>query len=326
MEKRIPGIGLVKNIGDLKQLEVSEGGLFQAGEDGVKEIWGTRDDKTEFVVYENKTLCYVKSLMGYPAVYPIKEVAFEGPAKALLMDLDGTSVKSEQFWMWIIAKTVQRLIGDEGFCLRDEDEPFVSGHSVSEHLQYCISKYCPEQKVEKARAFYYEIVEDEMQKIMKGEGKKGAFVPAPGLKEFLLELKAKEIKIGLVTSGLYNKAIPEILSAFDEMGMGDPFQFYDAIITAGTAFKQGQAGTLSELAMKPHPWLYAETARVGLGILPEERNRVIGMEDSSAGVLSLRLAGFAVIGIGGGNIEKAGVGELCLKQYENLCDALHLIT
>lgn len=326
MEKWISGIGTVKNINDFKQLDASEGGPFIAGKDGVKEILGTKDGKTEFAVYQDKTLCYVKSLMGYPAIYPMTEPVFEGPAKALLMDLDGTSVRSEQFWMWIIEKTIQRLMGDTGFSLADEDEPFVSGHSVSEHLQYCITKYCPDQRVEEARTFYYEIVEDEMEKIMKGQGKKGAFVPSPGLKDFLLELKEKKIKIGLVTSGLYNKAIPEIVSAFDVMGMGDPFEFYDSIITAGTAFGQGQAGTLSELAMKPHPWLYAETARVGLGILPEEKTRIIGMEDSSAGVLSLRLAGFSVIGIGGGNIEKAGVSGLCLKEYDNLCDALPLIT
>lgn len=326
MEKWIPGIGTIKNIDDFKQLEASEGGPFIAGKDGVKEILGTKDGKTEFAVYQDKTLCYVKSLMGYPAIYPMTEPVYEGPAKALLMDLDGTSVRSEQFWMWIIEKTMQRLMGDTGFSLADEDEPFVSGHSVSEHLQYCITKYCPDQKVEVARTFYYEIVEAEMEKIMKGQGKKGAFVPTPGLKDFLLELKERQIKIGLVTSGLYNKAIPEIVSAFDVMGMGDPFAFYDAIITAGTAFGKGQAGTLSELAMKPHPWLYAETARVGLGISTEDKMRVIGMEDSSAGVLSLRLAGFSVIGIGGGNINKAGVSSLCLKEYENLCDALPLIT
>ncbi|WP_394923636.1 HAD family hydrolase [uncultured Robinsoniella sp.] len=326
MEKWISGIGTIKNIDDFKQLEASEGGPFIAGKDGVKEILGTKDGKTEFAVYQDKTLCYVKSLMGYPAIYPMTEPVYEGPAKALLMDLDGTSVRSEQFWMWIIEKTMQRLMGDTGFSLADEDEPFVSGHSVSEHLQYCITKYCPDQKVEVARTFYYEIVEAEMEKIMKGQGKKGAFVPTPGLKDFLLELKERQIKIGLVTSGLYNKAIPEIVSAFDVMGMGDPFAFYDDIITAGTAFGKGQAGTLSELAMKPHPWLYAETARVGLGISTEDKMRVIGMEDSSAGVLSLRLAGFSVIGIGGGNIEKAGVSGLCLKEYDNLCDALPLIT
>ena len=83
--------------------------------------------------------------------------------------------------------------------------------------------------------------------------------------------------------------------------------FYDVIITAGQALKKGQTGTLGELSPKPHPWLYAETARDGLGISPSRRHKVIGIEDSSAGIISIRLAGFAAIGIGGGNIETSGV-------------------
>ena len=112
--------------------------------------------------------------------------------------------------MWIIEKTVQRLMEKESFRLEDEDEPFVSGHSVSEHLQHCINKYCPDKNVETARAYYYEIVENEMQKIMEGRGKKGAFVPAPGLKDFLTEVKANGIQIGLVTSGLYRLSLIHI--------------------------------------------------------------------------------------------------------------------
>ena len=84
--------------------------------------------------------------------------------------------------------------------------------------------------------------------------------------------------------------------------MGDPVDFYDAIITAVQALKKGQTGTLGELAPKPHPWLYAETARVGLGIPFENRHKVIGIEDSSAGVVSIKLAGFSCVGISGGNI------------------------
>lgn len=53
--------------------------------------------------------------------------------------------------------------------------------------------------------------------------------------------------------------------------------------------------------------------------------RVVGFEDSAAGVVSVRLAGFPVIGVGGGNIEKSGVGSLCWKQVEDLRDALPLI-
>lgn len=64
-----------------------------------------------------------------------------------------------------------------------------------------------------------------MKEIMEGRGRKNAFVPQEGLKEFLLALKAKGIKIGLVTSGLYEKAMPEILSAFRALDMGEPTDF-----------------------------------------------------------------------------------------------------
>ena len=60
---------------------------------------------------------------------------------------------------------------------------------------------------------------------MEGRGKTDAFTPAPGLKDFLMELKKREIKIGLVTSGLYEKAWPEILSAFRTLEMGNPEEF-----------------------------------------------------------------------------------------------------
>ena len=119
---------------------------------------------------------------------------------------------------------------------------------------------------------------------MEGRGRTDAFVPAPGLKEFLLALKDAGIKIALVTSGLYEKAYPEILAAFRTLGLGDPQDFYDAIITAGFPLRRGEVGTLGELSPKPHPWLYAEAARVGLGIPFEERESVVGIEDSGAGV------------------------------------------
>ena len=98
--------------------------------------------------------------------------------------------------------------------------------------------------------------------------------------------------------------------------MGDPVDFYDAIITAGTPFKKGQTGTLGELPIKPHPWLYAETGRFGLGIPFEERDRVIAIEDSGAGVCSARLAGYTTVGIGGGNILSSGTRDFC-NYFEN---------
>ena len=227
--------------------------------------------------------------------------------------------------MWVIEQTTARLLGNRNFKREQEDEPFISGHSVSEHLKYMIDKYTKGASLEQAREYYFEIVNYEMDEILKGRGKQDAFTPAPHLKEFLTAVKNEGIKIGLVTSGLYEKAMPEIISAFKQLNMGDPTEFYDCIITAGQALKKGQTGTLGELEAKPHPWLYAETARVGLGIPFEKRHKVIGVEDSSAGVVSIKLAGFSCAGISGGNIEKSGAGELCDYRIDDLTDLLNII-
>ncbi len=301
-------------------------GFFKSGEDGVKEIFITGDKKAEFVCYEDgRVLSYVHSKMGYPAVYPLYRSSIERPVRAVLMDLDGTSVRSEEFWIWIIEQTTAKLLDDKEFGLDEEDFPHVSGHSVSEHLQYCINKYCPDKTVEEARKYYFEITGYQMHEIMEGRGRTDAFKPVDGVKDFLLKLKDMGVKIGLVTSGLYEKAWPEILSAFKQLDMGDPCEFYDAIITAGFALRKGQTGTLGELSPKPHPWLYAETARVGLGIEFEDRASVIGMEDSGAGVVSVRLAGFATIGMAEGNIIESGTEGLCNAYCDNFQQVLDII-
>ena len=307
----------------MRRIEKSE--FFETGKDGVKAILTPDDRKLDIIEFADKKLCCVKSGLGYPAIYPLRETRFEPKAEALLMDLDGTSVHSEQFWMWVIEQTAGRLLGKRDFRREAEDEPFISGHSVSEHLQYMIDKYVPGGELALARKYYFEIVNHEMDEIMKGRGKRDAFTPAPGLKDFLLTVKSEGIRIGLVTSGLYEKAMPEIVSAFRQLDMGDPVEFYDCIITAGQALRPGQTGTLGELEPKPHPWLYAETAAVGLNMPFERRHKVIGVEDSAAGVASIKLAGFSCIGMAGGNIDGAGIGELCDYRVDSLAEILHII-
>ena len=321
----IPGIGEIPDHSGMPRLQECSDGIFTVGQDGVVSITATGDGKVEFIAFEDRTLAYVKSAMGYPAYYPVRAAEPEQPIEVVLMDLDGTSVRSEHFWTWIIEQTVARLLADSKFELAAEDEPYVSGHSVSEHLQYCIEKYCPDRTVEEARKHYFQITRREMAEILSGKGRADAFVPSPGLKEFLMRLKEEGVKIGLVTSGLYEKAWPEIVAVFRTMGMGDPRDFYDAIITAGFQPGQGQAGTLRELSPKPHPWLYAEIARVGLGLDPGRRAKVVGLEDSGAGVVAIRLAGFAAIGIEEGNIDASGVGPLIYRKCNDLADALGVI-
>ena len=296
---------------DFVSLQQTNDGRFRIGDNTVSTILSTGDRKVEFVFFSNHVLAYVKSAMGYPAYYPLRRIEMKCPVKAVLMDLDGTSVRSEEFWIWIIQLTTASVLGNSSFELEEEDLPYISGHSVSEHLEYCVRKYCPDKTVEQAREFYFEHTHFQMREIMAGRGRTNAFKPSPGLREFLLELKSRHIKIGLVTSGLYEKAWPEILSAFHTLQMGDPKDFYDAIITAGFPLRKGQPGTLGELSPKPHPWLYAEVCRVGLGISETQNEHVVGIEDSGAGICSVRLAGFPTIGLEGGNIIESGTLGLC---------------
>jgi beta-phosphoglucomutase-like phosphatase (HAD superfamily) len=291
----------------------------------VVSITATGDGKVEFIAFEDHTLAYVRSEMGYPAYYPLHPVEMKRPIRAVLMDLDGTSVRSEDFWVWIIEQTTASLLGNPAFELEEADLAHVSGHSVSEHLQYCIQKYCPGKTVEEARDFYFEHTHREMREVLDGRGRTEAFVPAPGLREFLYELKARGVKVALVTSGLYEKAYPEILTAFRSLGMGDPRKFYDAIISAGFPLRPGEVGTLGELAPKPHPWLYAEACRVGLGIPFGVRESVVGLEDSGAGVCALRLAGFVTIGVSGGNVVASGTRALCDFYCRSLEEVLDVI-
>jgi len=317
----IPGIGQLDENSGLIKIEECSDGFYKTGDGGVRRILSTGDKKVEFIIFEDRTIAYVKSLMGYPAYYPVPDVKIEKPLKAVLMDLDGTTVKSEEFWIWIIQLTTASLLGKPEFELEEADISFVSGHSVSEHLTYCVEKYCPDKTVEQARSFYFEHTHREMEAIMQGKGRKNAFTPSAGIKEFLLELKSKGVKLGLVTSGLYEKAYPEILSAFETLGIGKPDDFYDAIITAGFPLRKGSCGTLGELSPKPHPWLYAEVCRVGLGLEFSERHHIVGIEDSGAGIASIRLAGFAAIGIKDGNIIEGGTLGLC----NHFCDSFEEI-
>ena len=162
-------------INDFILIETTGDKKWNIGKNGVFNILETKDHKVEFIFFQDQVLALVKSTLGYPAYYPVFPVKIEKPIKAVLMDLDGTSVKSEDFWIWIIQLTTASLVDNPKFELEDPDLPYVSGHSVSEHLQHCIRKYCPDKTVEEARRFYFEHTHREMKAIIDGKGNKDAF-------------------------------------------------------------------------------------------------------------------------------------------------------
>ena len=248
--------------------------------------------------------------------------AFDPPAKVVLCDLDGTTVKSEEFWIYLIEKTVKRISGDPDFNFSAEDVPFVSGYTTLQHLDYCIKKFGLKTDVHAANKIYHAIANDELKEITEGRGNVGAFKPRECLKEFFEELKGRKIKIGLVTSGLEYKAIPEILSVFRVLKMGDPFDYYDAIITGGNRKIKGNYGTIGEMAAKPHPWLYAE---IGVALAGDDKASVITLEDSTSGLISSLAAGYSVIGFNDGNIISSGARELCFSTTDSFNDVLKKI-
>jgi beta-phosphoglucomutase-like phosphatase (HAD superfamily) len=83
---------------------------------------------------------------------------------------------------------------------------------------------------------------------------------------------------------------------------------------------------MGELEAKPHPWLYAESGMVGLGIQAEDSDTVVGIEDSGAGVCAVRLAGYRSIGLGGGNIIQSGTMAFTTDYCETFDDVKELIS
>lgn len=274
----------------------------------------------EFCDFNGKTYCTINQC-GIEATYPFDKPTTKFPVKALLMDLDGTTVKSEEFWVYLIEKTIARLTENAEFRLVEEDIPYVSGFSTAEHLQYCLTKYKLSYSLAQAQELYHKIAKFELNEIMEGRGNVSAFKPRECLKEFLTAVKSLGIKIGLATSGLDYKAIPEIVSVFRTLELGNPEDFYDAIITGGRRKEFGNYGTIGELAVKPHPWIYRELAS-GLGV---ENESALVLEDSSAGLLSGRLANINVIGFNDGNLLKSGMQDECIAMVDTFDEVLTIL-
>ena len=51
----------------MKQIKKSD--FFEAGKEGVRKNLTPDDKKIDIVEFDDKKLCYVKSGMGYPAIY-----------------------------------------------------------------------------------------------------------------------------------------------------------------------------------------------------------------------------------------------------------------
>ena len=88
------GNGFLFHEKEMIALEQGGDGRYEVDKNGVNGIWTTGDRKVDFIGYEDdQVFGYVKSKMGYPAIYPLLPARIEKPVKAVLMDLDGTNLE-----------------------------------------------------------------------------------------------------------------------------------------------------------------------------------------------------------------------------------------
>lgn len=254
----------------------------------------TKDNKVVSIMKGGDGLFYV-TLPNARAFYQLLPAKIKAPIKAVLMDMDGSSTDTEKLVLEAIRKMMSEVLNKD-FQFKKEDMQHVMGDATSTHIQYLIQEYGLDKK--RAREYediYYEHYHKTLYDVRDGKAK-GLIEPRPGLKQFLLHLKEHGIQVGLVTSSLQEELEIVMDEVFRVMGMKEDFRdFYDGIISAGIQGKKGRIGTLGELCLKPHPWLYKEMGQRIIGIPLEQRNQCVVIEDSTAGIAAGRLAGYPVI-------------------------------
>jgi len=325
----LPGIGVIEDttaIVPLKTCFIPGQGALVVGRDGVTALARNRGGEFVFIArgdYTEVMLC--SKIDVNPPRFALLPVTIQAPLQAVLLDLDGTCVKSEPLWIAVILQVTNEMRQSENLppldSFKPDDLPHVSGRTVPEHLAYCQAEFFPHGTSNAAREIYDRITksDDEMEAtatVLRSRGK-SPYEPASGLKELLVELRERGVRIGMVTSGLYYKAWPEITEAFRKMNLGEPLQFLDGFITAGQRVEKGRSGTMGDAIAKPWPNIYYEVAKT-LGFRAGIAGQFVVVGDSASDVGSARTMGVAAIGVEGGNIDEAGVRQMCFAMAKDL--------
>jgi beta-phosphoglucomutase-like phosphatase (HAD superfamily) len=295
-------------------------GLLMAGKNGIDFLGINKSEDAIFIVRGEHTEAVLNSRSRLYPGFPLYPAEVRKPVKGVLLDLDGTCVKSEALWIAVIEDVTNLMREKNGLGpveFAGKDLPHVSGRTVPDHLTYCRDNYFPGGRVSEAQQIYTEVAEREMRLFSEGRGREDAFDPVPGLKNILTGFKEQGIKIGLVTSGLYYKAYPEIEQAFVKLDMGRPEDFFDAFITAGTLTAKGRSGTMGNGISKPWPNIYFEAAQA-MGFSLKDREHFAGIGDSASDVLAVRTMGLPFLGIDDGNIAAGGLKSLCTGFFQTL--------
>ena len=203
--------------------------------------------------------------------------------KGCIFDLDGVIVDTARyhFQAW------RRLANELGFDFTEAENEKLKGVSRVESLKLILSwggvEKSPEEQVELAARkndWYLELISNMTPDEI-----------LPGVKEFLEELKSRNIKIAL---GSASKNAPAIL---DRVGLTD---YFDAII-------DGTKTTRS----KPDPQVFLLGAEA-LGLHPAE---TVVFEDAEKGIEAALNGGFLAVGVG--DPATLGSAHLVIPGFQN---------
>ncbi len=180
---------------------------------------------------------------------------------AVLWDMDGTLVDSEEYWL----SSEQSLAYEHSGNWSEQDGLDLIGMSLYESTKIMKAKIGidlePEQIIER--------LTDSVS------AKLAVAIPwRPGAQELLRELRSKGIKTALVTMSMRRMA--------QQVADQIPFHAFDVVV-AGDDVTHG----------KPHPEPYLKACQL-LGVSPED---CVAFEDSVTGLMSAEAAGTKAVGV-----------------------------
>lgn len=240
--------------------------------------FSTQDGKQYATVFSPVETCYV--IADAPSRFERLD--------AVMMDMDGSSTDTEKLVLEAMRLMMSQTLSDPSFHFAAEDYPNIIGDSTTNHVGYLVSKYgIDPDRTQHCIDAYYGHYHQTLEDIRDGKITESLIEPMPGLREFLEELRSHGTKIGLVTSSLKKEVDIVMPVVFERMGMSPAYEaFYDGVIAADD---------VGEAFLKPHPNLYWRMLEEKLDV--RDRSNVFVVEDSTAGILSARIARIAVAAV-----------------------------